>query len=318
MQPTLSFHEHVQELRRRLFCIVGALVISGSISYVLRKPIINFIQTPIHSALYFTSPAGSFNFVIKIVTIVAIFLALPVITYNLIRFIEPALPKSIGSKKIYKITGYSLGLALIGAAFGYYIIAPMSLHFFMSYSSASLKPLITANEYLSFILNVIITFALIFQIPLIVMFINFIKPLSPRKLLHYQKYVIVGALIIAAILPFTYDPISQFVLALPIVAMYYLSVGIVALANHKKIAKIKEPLRAVVNSVIETPQVTSEPLNSSLTNKPRTIDGFLGNHKTGQLTGYKRFEALSIEEYRAKNSLRKSGRNSIDGMIYAN
>ena len=161
-------------------------------------------STPFGSALYYTSPAGGFNFVMEAAFLVAVFITLPVMIYQVVRFVEPALPIKIKNIVLARLITSSIILALLGAVFAYYILIPQSLHFFSSYTSASVKPLISTGEYLNFVAGTIITFAVIFQIPLILLFINRIKPLKPRKILHYQKIVIIGSLVLAVILPFTY------------------------------------------------------------------------------------------------------------------
>ena len=83
-------------------------------------------------------------------------------------------------------------------------------------------------------MNNLVIFALVFQIPLVILFIDRIKPLTPRGLLRYQRHIIVGAFVLALILPFTYDPISQFVVAIPIVVLYYLSVILVWRASRRR------------------------------------------------------------------------------------
>lgn len=335
MKPTLTFHQHLRELRLRLLYVFITLGITGSISYILRKPIINFIQKPLHSTLYFTSPAGSFNFIIKIATVLGVFLALPIIVYNLIRFIEPALPKTFKSKNIYKVCASSFVLAVAGIAFGYYVIVPMSLHFFLSYSSATVRPLITANEYISFIANILITFALIFQIPLIVLFINFVKPLNPRSMLRYQKYIVIASLIIAVLLPFTYDPISQFVLALPILMCFYFSVLLVKIVNRKKTFSTEDQVvtkadvipEAVIAPTPSLPDVATvaaieeKPVDDPVPKSKKAIyvDGFLNNKPANPLVGFKTFDILPIAEYRARNSITKNKNKnlSIDGFTFA-
>lgn len=342
MQPTQTFHGHLKELRRRVIYAILALCLTGSFSYLIRNRIISYIQRPLHQTLYFTAPAGSFNFVIKIATVLGIFLALPVIVYNIVKFIEPALPKRLSPKGIYKVCLASFGLAVLGGAFGYYVIVPMSLHFFLSYSSATVKPLITATEYLSFIANVFITFALIFQIPLLVLFINKFKPLNPRKLLKYQRYVVVGALIIAVLLPFTYDPISQFVLALPILFCFYVSLLLVYFANRSRnkakayvnIIESEQAEAVVKPEAIPGTDILPEPQSVLAANieeytgaevksppKPKRsifIDGFVNRKPSRPLVGYKPFDILPIEEYRARNALKGTkGSLSIDGFTFS-
>jgi sec-independent protein translocase protein TatC len=230
---TQTFHDHIVELRRRLLWVVVAVGLSTTVGYLIRKHLITILQRPLGAPLYYNTPAGSFNFIFKLAFLVGFFITLPVVIYQLLRFIEPALPNKITRKLILKIISSSYILALAGIGFGYFYMIPMSLHFFAQYSSSQIRPLISANEYLSYIMGILITFALAFQIPLLVLFINRIKPIKPRRLLHYQRHVIVGSLVFALILPFTYDPISQFIVAIPIVIMYYLSIVVVAVANRR-------------------------------------------------------------------------------------
>lgn len=234
MNQSQTFQEHLAELRRRLMWVGGALIISGCLGYILRNPMIHLIQAPLGSPLYYTTPAGSFNFVIKVATVFAIFITLPVIIYQLVRFIEPALSVRLKTGYLIRLIISSCSLAAIGILFGYYVIIPMSLNFFGGYSSSIVKPLISANEYLSFVISILVSSMLMFQIPLLILFINYVRPLKPRDLLKYQKHVVIGSFIVAVILPFTYSPISQFVLALPIIILYYFSVLVVIMVNRKR------------------------------------------------------------------------------------
>lgn len=223
IQPQ-TFEKHVQELRRRFLWVFIAISVSATLGYYFRNPIITILQKPLNSPLFYSSPGGSFSFVIKVAIIIGVFIALPVMVYQLLRFIEPALPNRIKNSTMIKLILSSFLLASVGVLFGFFIMIPLSLKFFAGYSSDQIRPLISAMEYLNFVLNTLITFAVIFQMPLFVLFINTITPLKPKTLLKYQRHVIVGAFVLALVLPFTYDPISQFVMAVPILLLFYLSV----------------------------------------------------------------------------------------------
>ena len=262
MTPSLTFHDHVQELRRRLAWLVLTIGGGAVTGYVFRAPIVRFLQHPLGEPLFYTSPAGSFNFILKVSTTVGIVAALPLIVYHLIRFLEPALPVPIKRSLVIKVIASSTILALLGLAFGFFIMIPMSLHFFSTYSSATIKPLISVDEYLSFVLGLLATFAAVFQIPLVVLFINRIKPIPPKRMLRYQRHIVVGAFVIAVILPFTYDPVSQFVMAVPIVFLYYLSIILVWVANRHVTYAVTEPATtaaAVVTDQSQPAFVSEEP-----------------------------------------------------------
>lgn len=235
MTRTQTFHDHVQELRRRIAWLVLTIGVSSVAGYVLRVPIIRILQHPLGAPLFYTSPAGGFNFVLKVSTSIGIMIALPLVVYHLVRFVEPALPQPIKRSIIARVVLFSTMLASLGVAFGFFVMIPMSLHFFATFSSAAVKPWISVDEYLSFVLGLLVTFAALFQIPLVVLFINRIKPIKPSQLLRYQRHIIVSAFVLAVILPFTYDPVSQFIMAVPIVFLYYFSILLVWYSNRRTI-----------------------------------------------------------------------------------
>jgi len=232
--PSQTFSDHVSELRVRLAWIVGAVAFSGAVGYVFRNLIVKFLQKPLNQPLYYFNPAGSFNFIMKISFFTGAIVAMPIFAWQLVRFIEPALRVKIRSSTLAKLIGSVMVLAITGVTFAYYVIVPTSLQFFGKYSNSLIKPLISADDYLSFIISCLVTFAVMFQIPLIILFINRITPLPPRKLMRYQRHVVIGAFILAVLLPFTYDPITQFAMAVPIVFLFYLSVILLWIVQTKQ------------------------------------------------------------------------------------
>ncbi len=316
MAQSQTFHDHVNELRRRILWVVLAIGVSAGIAYALRMRLVMMLQRPLGAPLFYNSPAGSFNFILKLAMTIGMFVALPVAIYHILRFVEPALPVTIKKWFMVKVIGSSFLLALAGVSFAFFLMVPMSLKFFGGYSSAQIKPLISANEYLSFVTNHMVIFALVFQIPLIVLFINWIKPFSPRKLLKYQKHVIVGAFGIAIILPFTYDPLSQFIVAIPVVVLYYISVILLWIVNRgKKVAP-----KSVVKPKIE-PQAPPPPapalnpapsLGSLIPAAPlRSLDGF--NHTP---TGARMLEpqARTSPHYTSKPTPKPVSRPANNGL----
>lgn len=226
-KPQATFFDHVKELRRRLTWSAVIFMLGGGLGYLYHQPIINFLKRPLYGPLYYDSPAGNFNLIMEVCLLVGLFFALPVLIYNIVRFIEPALAKLLKRRHLSLVTLMGFVLAAMGAVFAYVIVLPMSLHFFQGFKVDGVKALISASSYLNFVIKCLISFMIIFQLPLLILFINFVKPLPPKRLLKYEKYVIVGSLVVAVILPFTYDPITQFVIALPIILLYNMSIVLV-------------------------------------------------------------------------------------------
>jgi hypothetical protein len=156
-------------------------------------------------------------------------------------------------------------LAFAGAAFGFYYIIPGALRFFAGFQVSGLNALISADSYLGFVTNVVITFVIVFQIPLLIGFIDRIKPLRPRMLLSGEKWVIIGSLVISVLVPFAFDLVTTLLIALPIIVLYNLSIVIVAIqhahANHR--AKALQPrfdLSAMPDSTLSLEVLSFEDL----------------------------------------------------------
>lgn len=259
--------EHLHELWWRALYCVGVLIVGGVFGYVFRQQIINFLQRPLGQQLYYTSPMGSFNFVMQVCLLIGFLLALPVICYSLLRFIEPALKKRLSTRVVLIVLVSSFALAIGGAAFGYYLTLPFALQFFGHVGTSSLRPLISVNEYFSFILSYLGTFAAVFQLPLLLLFINHITPFKPGGLSKWRKHVYIGAFAVSLIMPSSPDPLSQVSLAIPIIILYELSIGLIWLANRKKhrapsakksVTKARKGGRAITAK-----GVTAEPLLNS-------------------------------------------------------
>lgn len=230
--------DHISELRRRAMWCVLALVIGGVIGYRYQDQIIAWLVKPLGQQLFYTSPTGGFDFLIKICLFFGFLLAVPVIIYNIFKFISPAIPAHI-SYSFIKIIIVSIILALGGVAFAYFISLPAALHFLNNFSNSQVTSLISAQEYFNFVMIYLAGFALLFQMPLVFSFINKVKPLKPSQLLKKQRIVILVSFIIAAILTPTPDPINQALMAAPMIVLYQTSIGVVWRDNKRQPRKKK-------------------------------------------------------------------------------
>jgi len=243
-----TISEHVNELRIRLVRSALVFLVGGAVGYIFRNPLTEIIRKPLHETLYYSSPAGGFNFVMKICFITGLLLALPVLVYNVIGFIQPALKNPLTRKHVRRLALLSGLLAASAVIFVYFNVLPTSLHFFQGFQTSNIKALISTETYLNFVTNAMITFILIFQIPLLMLFIDKIRPTPPRTLLKYERHVIVGSLVIAILLPFTYDPVTQFIIAVPIVVLYNLSILLLWLA-HRHPSANTDPINNLIFDV---------------------------------------------------------------------
>ncbi len=235
-QSKQTLAHHLGELRKRLAIIALVFIVAVIAAYQIHEGIISVLQRPLHETLYFTSPGGGFNFVLKVCMLVAFLAASPIIILQIIRFVEPVLPPK-GRAIVLRYMAASVTLILAGVLFAYFVTLPAALDFLAHFGGKEVESLISANEYMNFVMAYLIGFGLLFQIPIIVLFINRIKPIPPRTLLRASRPVIVGAFIMAAILTPTPDPVNQGLMAGPIIGMYGLSTAMVMVSSgrHKRL-----------------------------------------------------------------------------------
>ena len=227
-----KFIEHVRELQKRLLWI-GLFVAGFSLlAYAINKQLLNLLQQPLGQTLYYTSPTGGLTFLFKLCIVTGLVLALPIVVYNTFKFLEPLLDQQ-DRRSIAAYSLWSFVLAGLGIVFAYWLSLPSALNFLANFSQGGIESLIGVDEYFNFALAYVGGFAILFQLPLVVLFINRIKPLSPRKMMSAQRYIIVGSFIVAAVLTPTPDPFNQVMMALPIIVLYQISLLLVWLLNRR-------------------------------------------------------------------------------------
>lgn len=234
----LTIAEHISEFRKRLLWSILALLSGGALGYAYHNEIVSLLVKPLNQQLYYTSPTGGFDFLIKTCLFFGFLLTVPIVVYNLLKFIAPAIPSHI-TYKTSKILVVSSCLAVAGVAFAYYVSLPAALHFLNNFSTGSVTSLISANEYFTFVMIYMAGFAALFQMPLILAFINKVTPLTPHLMMQKQRFVILGSFIVAAILTPTPDPVNQTLMAVPIIMLYQSSIGVVWHANKRTRKKRK-------------------------------------------------------------------------------
>lgn len=240
--------DHVRELRTRILICAAVLVVGGVIGYAFYEPILIWLRSPLGTNLYYSTPAGSFNFIIKVASMVGILAAVPFLVYQLIMFVQPAFKDRLSRGRVFIYSIASIILAIVGALFAFYVILPGALRFFAGFQVAGLSALIDANNYLNFVTNAMITFIIVFQIPLLMVIIDRVKPIPPKKLLKMEKWVILGGLTISLFVPFALDITTCILIASPIIILYNVSVGMI-MVRHFVVRPAKVRV-AVMNSPV--------------------------------------------------------------------
>lgn len=229
-----TFMDHIRELQSRLFYIAIVFLITAGAAYPFFTDIAKFIIAPLgDQELVYLTPAGAFSFVIQVCMYVGFVATLPVLVYHIFQFLSPVMP-TVRRNQLITFTLGSLFLAIVGISFAYYVSLPAALYFLTSFSVADIDPMLTIDSYFSFAMAYLLAGAILFQLPLLLLIIDSVTPLTPKKLMGYQRHVILGAVIIAAVISPTPDVVNQLLLAGPLVVMYQAGIGMIGLQHRKR------------------------------------------------------------------------------------
>jgi len=227
----MSFLEHLDELRKRLIYIVYSLIAGCVIAYVFIQRIFDFIMRPMQKVLpegghlQFTSGSEPFMLWIKIGFLAGIFIASPLILWQIWKFIAPGL---YSHEKKYAIPFVLMSTIffVIGGLFAHYVAFPVTWAFFAGFQTDYMVFVPKVDEAFSLYSKMILGAGLIFEMPTLVLFLARLGVVSGRMMLKYFKYAVLAIFIVAAVISPGTDMASQLVMAVPMMGLYLLSTGI--------------------------------------------------------------------------------------------
>ncbi len=228
-----TIFEHFDELRSRLFLWFGFFILVSVLGYLWYDHLLSVIIKPLNQPLYYSSPIGGFEAVFGVSFTFGFLISVPILIYQIIKFIQPAF-ENIHNKTILLSLISSSLLLLIGISIAYFIVLPASLYFLGKFGQEQLQALITTKDYFSFVTRYLLGFAILFQLPLIMLIFHQIYPFDPKILLKYLRHIILASFIISAILTPTPDFVNQTIMATPIIVLYLISIIIVCIISQKK------------------------------------------------------------------------------------
>ncbi len=238
--------QHIVELRKRLFWTALVGLGLGAAAYSYYDPIMKVIMAPLNGEkLIYLTPGGGFAFIFSAMLYVTAIGVLPFFLYQVYAFLKPAIPNQ-ASKISVKVALASASLMVAGVSFGYFVAIPQGIVFLTSFASEYVAPSLTAESYLNFVFSYALGIGALFQLPLLLMLWHWISPLTPRKLLNSERYVVVAAFILAAIISPTPDAMNQAMIAVPIIVVYQFGVIGIVLSIRKQARPARKAVKASV------------------------------------------------------------------------
>jgi sec-independent protein translocase protein TatC len=234
----MTFLVHLEELRQRLVRAFLFLAGGFAVSWGFREQIFHFLTQPMRRAGFtdkfiFTSPAEALLLYMKMAFFVGIFIASPLVLYEIWAFIAPGLYKN---EKRWAIPFIGMGSAFFigGAGFGHYFLFPMTFRFLYTFGGDDMQFLPRIGEYWSFYSWFLLGLGLVFQIPVVIFVLAQLGLVSAGFLLRGWKFAILGSFILSAIITPTPDIVTQTALAGPMIGLYGLGVLIAVVFGRKR------------------------------------------------------------------------------------
>lgn len=250
-EGAMTIWEHLDELRSRLVKALLAAVVGAGVGWYFRKTMFLFLAQPLKDAwvpakygpfeIHFRALGEGFVMYLKIAILGGFVMAFPLIAYQIWAFVAPGLYKKEKKYSILFVLS-SCGLFVMGSYFSWRFAFPVAAEYLLSYGGIDpdlpgviIKPTLMITEYIGFITKMLMAFGIIFELPVVVLFLSVAGLINHTHLIKFFRYFIVIAFVIAAILT-PPDPLSQIMMAVPLMLLYGISIGVAWLFGRKDAA----------------------------------------------------------------------------------
>lgn len=242
--------DHLRELRNRLIKAILAFVVGAIAGWLLFDPVWDFLKQPYCSlpqshvidkdqcSLFVNGIFSSFFLKLKISCIIGAVISAPVWLYQMWAFVAPGLYNR-ERRWTYVFLGAAVPLFFVGTALAY-VTVDKGLAIFLGFVADDVKPLITVDSYLSYVLTMLLVFGLTFELPLFVVVLNLAGVLSSKRIRGLQRMILFGIFVFAAVATPSADPFTMLALALPTVLLFEIA-ALLAFLNDRRRARRADP-----------------------------------------------------------------------------
>jgi sec-independent protein translocase protein TatC len=232
---------HLEELRKRIiFSVIGVLVgfvscwaFADRIFGLMQQPIIGALRHHgIGGGLVYLNPTEPFNLYLEVALVGGLFVASPLVFYQLWLFIAPGLYRK-EKRYVMPFLLSTVALFIAGGLFGYKVVYPASLEFLIGYGQR-FQPMITIGEYTKLFVTITVGLGLIFEMPILVFFLALMRLITARWMWRNLRYSVLVIFIIAAIVTPTADILNMCLFAAPMIALYAISMGVAWMVDPRR------------------------------------------------------------------------------------
>ena len=235
----MTIMQHLAELRTRLVMSLLAIAVGAIALLIAYEPVLNFLVSPYRDlcdtkanlncdgSLYALGPIDGFSARMRIAAWGGVVIALPVVLWNIWRFIVPALTKR-EKRYSYFFVVSSIVLFIVGALLAYATL-DRALEFLIGWSGADVTQNYQISKYVNLVVLMLLSFGVGFLSPVLLVFLQLVEVVTPRTLITQWRYAIVIIFVVAAVITPSGDPITLMALGVPLTVLYLIAVGIGAL-----------------------------------------------------------------------------------------
>lgn len=233
-EGALTITEHLQELRSRVSQSIVAWLIASVGCYYFVPGLLDFTRDRFlnkNVQLIFTRPTEAFIAYLKVAMVAGLFVASPIVLYHVIMFLAPGLKPS-EKRWVFRLVPVSILLFVCGCLFAFFVVLPVTMHFFLSFSTEALNPMFQVGDFLGFVTGLILLCGASFQLPLILFFAALAGLINSKQLREGRRYAIFLSAVIAAVATPTPDAFTMGVVALPIWILFEISVIVIRISGR--------------------------------------------------------------------------------------
>jgi sec-independent protein translocase protein TatC len=232
----MTLMDHLRELRTRLIWVVAALVIGTAISMLFVSPILQFIIRPLTESgaqPMAIGPTDTISVFFRVSFATGAVLAMPVIVYHVVAFVSPGLYPHEKRNLLLTLPGIMV-LFAIGASFAYFVLLPAAVGFLQGFLGDIIAQEWTIDRYIGFVTRIVFWIGVAFEMPLVIAFLARTGIVSGPQLMQYWRHAFVVAAIAAAAITPTVDPVNMTLVMLPLIVLYFGSVGLAYLVYRPR------------------------------------------------------------------------------------
>lgn len=232
-EKAMSFLDHLEELRWRIFKSLISVVIFAIATYYFSDWMVDKVTAPLHDVgVYFKAPAEAFLVRVKISIFAGAVISVPILFYHIWMFVGPGLFKS-EIKVVVPIVFSATVFFLIGGSFCFFYVIPLAINFLLGYATENMQPMIMISDYISFAGMMVLAFGIVFELPVASFILGRMGVINHRLMGRGRRYALITILILGAVLT-PPDIISQMLLAVPLYLLYEISIVVVWLTARRE------------------------------------------------------------------------------------